>query len=189
MAAKMTPTRDDEETPPAAQAPPGAVPPVPDDIPDPLVPPAVLEAARAAVVPGDVPALTPDLKVYEALLHGFCQHLQQRLDTGMLEQHKQAMRVLDSVTSAVKDWIEGKCLQSDHASYQLSGILEKLIAQGVQLRQDPYEARVQARSPQGFVVQMQVRKTSGDELVAALPLLLAWMQAQGYQALEDARGA
>ena len=187
MAATMALTRDDD-TQEAPQEPLGAAQAaafVPDDIPDPVIPAALLEAVTA-IAP---PTLTPDLKVYEALLHGFCQHLQQRLDTGMLEQHKQAMRVLDSVTSAVKDWIEGKCLQSDHASYQLSGILEKLIAQGVQLRQDPYEARVQARSPQGFVVQMQVRKTSGDELVAALPLLLAWMQAQGYQALEDARGA
>ena len=154
-----------------------------DDIPEPIVPATLLKAVTPEE-PSRPLAAVASFGEHEALLHGFCQHLQKRLDASVMDQHKQAMRVLDSVTTAVKDWIEGKCLQSDHASYQLSGLLEKLMAQGVQVRHDPYQASVQALSPQGFVVQLHLRASTTGAVVEELPQMLGWMKEQGYQPVE-----
>lgn len=146
-------------------------PPEPDDIPDPVVP-----ASASPTLPA-----VPDIQLYEALLQGFCQHLQRRLDNDVMDHHRGVMRALDSVCQTVKSWMEGMAQGNEHAQYQLSDALLKLQQQGLQLRHDPYTVDVQATSPHGYPVTFHIAKSTAPELLAELPDVVAWLANNSYK--------
>jgi hypothetical protein len=176
MAATMQPTRaDDAQAPVLGAAPLHAEP---DDIADPEVPPAVMEAGQPP---------TPEWQQHEALLQGFCQHLLHRLDADLLRNGKQLMRTIDAMGMAMKAWIEKQLAANEHSQYQLSDALRTLQDRGLVVVQNPYQATIQVRSPQGYPVTVQLAKREASELLDALGVLLPWLQGQGYAALESAQ--
>jgi exodeoxyribonuclease V len=158
--------------------------PEPDDIPDPVVPVTLQDTLKNAPGstqgPPGLPAV-PDIALYEALLHGFCQHLQRRLDNDVMDHHRGVMRALDSVCQTVKTWIEGTTQANEHAQYQLSDALLKLPQQGLRLRHDPYTVDVQAVSPQGYPITFHLAKDTAPELLAELPDVVAWLANNQYK--------
>jgi hypothetical protein len=182
MAAPKTPPI--EETPllatpgPLSEEAPLLASPVPDvdDIPEPVLPEALLPSL-ATPPPPTLPPLRDD---WLPMLQGFCQHLQHRIDADVMEHHRGVMQALDAVCHTVKTWMEGIVQQNEHAQYQFSDALLKLQEHGLQLRQDPYQARVRALSPQGYEVTIQMPKPDREALTTALPLLLEWMAEQGW---------
>jgi hypothetical protein len=154
------------------------VTPEPDDIPEPEVPPAVVAAVST---PNSLDGSTPAWAEHEALLQGFCRHLQQRLETELLSNGTKLMQALDVMSQSMQRWIEGHLQANEHSQYQLSDALLKLQERGVQLRHDPYRADVQALSPQGFPVTIHVAKHEVSELIDALPALCGWLVQEGYK--------
>jgi hypothetical protein len=179
MAAKMT-TLEEPDAPstsaPAADPPPVAA--EPDDIVDPAVPPAVLAAAQTPALP----PLAPEWHAHETLLQGFCQHLMHRFDADMLSNGKQLMQTFQVMADAMQRWIEGHVQANEHSQYQLSDALLKLQERGLVVVQNPYQATVAVRSPQGYPVTVQLAKRDAGELLDALQVLLPWLQAQHYSA-------
>jgi hypothetical protein len=158
----------------------------PDDIDDPVVPAQVLEAVQAPPPPVSPSRAEPPrtdqaaFQAHEALLQGFCQHLQQRLEANVLEHHKHVMASLQSICDTVRKWGETALQANEHSQYQLSDALLKVGEQGLALRHDPYTVRVEAVSQEGFPVMIQVAKPDVAQLTTALPALLAWLQAEGF---------
>jgi hypothetical protein len=190
MAAKMTPIGDENAplTSALAADPPQAPPPPataePDDIADPVVPPAILAAVQAPAPepPPPLPPPTPEWHAHETLLQGFCQHLLRRLDAEIVGNGKELMRSIDAMCMAMKGWIEGQLQHNEHAHYQLSNALAQLQERGLVVVQNPYHATVQVRSPQGYPVTLQLAKRDAGELLDALQTLLPWLQAQHFTA-------
>jgi exodeoxyribonuclease-5 len=157
------------------------VTPEPDDIPEPAVPEAVL---ATVIPPSHQDAPSPVWAQHEALLQGFCQLLQHRVHTILSDEHKGIMDVLGTTLEAVRKWSESFTEQNEHATYQLASTLTQLQERGLALRHDPYVATVSAVSQQGFPVRITLAKNETADLIAALPLLLAWLQEQGYKPVE-----
>ena len=171
-----------------------------DDIPDPRVPENVLSMPTAAVIdastvgmsitPSQFPhisgqdaAAPPDAwHAHEVLLLGFTQALQRKLHEGLLEDHSAITRTLDGVLAAMKGAIE--TLGTSHAQVvsQLSTALATLQERGLSVVQNPYQATVQAVSPEGYPVSIAIAKREGSELTTALTGLVGWMAQQGYAA-------
>ena len=182
MAATMHPTRVDDAMPHDSGAPVLATVPLPptpepDDIPDPEVPPTVVKAVQPP---------TPEFGQHEAMLQGFCQHLLRRLDAEMIGNGKELMRTLDAMGMAMKGWIETQLAANEHSQYQMSDALVQLQDRGLVVIQNPYQATIQVRSPQGYPVTVQLAKREAGELLDALGVLLPWLQGQGYAAMEGA---
>jgi hypothetical protein len=182
MAATMQPTRDDDATAPGTA--PLHEQPEPDDIPDVETPPALVEAILAPQPDAPDPAPPPTLEhqEHEALLVGFCQHLSRRLEQNVLEHHKSVMATMDAVCDVVRKWAESTLQGNEHAAYQLSNSLETLGDRGLVVVQNPYQATIQVRSPQGYLVTVHLAKREANELLDALGVLLPWLQAQHYTA-------
>jgi hypothetical protein len=153
----------------------------PADIVDPVVPEAVL-AAVSAVRTQDPP--TPAWAEHEALLSGFCQQLQKRLEGEMLSNGHKLMQAIDAMGQSMQRWIEGHLQVNEHSQYQVSDALLKLQEHGVQLRHAPYVATVQALSQAGYPVSITLTKQETKDLIEALPLLLTWLQEEGYKPVE-----
>src|SRR5262249_20407776 len=154
------------------------IPPDPDDIPEPEVPPAVAAAVMSASTE-DAP--TPAWAEHEALLQGFCQQFQKRFEREWLTSGTKLMQALDVMSQSMQRWIEGHLQANEHSQYQLSDALLKLQERGVQLRHDPYTADVTAMSPQGFGIVIHVAKHEVSELIGALPALTGWLAQEGYK--------
>ena len=188
---------DEETTMPEMQAPvipePAEVPiqsPVPmleDDIPDVTVPETLAQAIQNAQEgpqqpPGATqPASPPGTwQEHESLLVGFLSALQGRLQPDIMQSLKDFGATADSTFVAMRKWIDTNGMPSDHVLYQLSGIIERLLKEGLQLRHDPYQVTVQALSPEGFPVEIHVAKHDTAALVEALPALTQWLAQHGY---------
>lgn len=185
MAPDMVATAPEKSSKPEKMAPPSApmmLEPSPldpsDDIPDPAVPQATVEAVTPKTVP---PA--PDFQAHEALLQGFCQHLQKLLERNVLDHHKQVIEALNSVCDTVKRWSEGTLQVNEHAAYQLSDALLKIQERGLGVLHDPFEAVIQARTPSGFVVAFTTRSTQHADLVQKTETLMGWIVEKGCQPL------
>jgi exodeoxyribonuclease-5 len=152
--------------------------PVPDveDIPEPVLPDAIL----TDIANPPPPTLSPLREDWLPMLQGFCQHLQHRLEDGVAEMNRQLLQTMDACCLSLKNMRDLAVEHNEHAQYQLSDALLKLHEQGLQLRQDPYQASVRAVSPQGFEVTLTLAKPDREALTTALPLVLEWMAAQGW---------
>lgn len=171
----------------------GTVPDEPDDILDPPVPPSALAAAqgplkrpRKAQEPlKDIPppqVLADTHQAHEALLQGFLSALQGQLRELLLSEVKNFGDTADSTLLAIRKWIDTNGTPSEHATYQLAGVLDKLQTQGMTLKGDPYMASLQAVTPQGFPVTITLTKQSAGELTDALGGLVGWLQQAGFRA-------
>jgi len=176
-------------TPPTPDAPTSPVPMLEDDIPDVTAPDAfaktLQDAPGTTTAPATISATPsapePAWRQHEALLQGFLAHLQQRFDAELVTHATNLMKSVDSMALSVKAWIEAFAGHNEHANYQLADALLKLRESGLQLRHDPYEANVQALSPQGYPVQIRVVKQTTGDLVEALPALMHWLAEAGYK--------
>jgi len=169
----------------------------PEDIADPAVPETLIQAmeedarktAQNAPEATLTPNVTPDTsgpadaswREHEALLHGFLTYLMSRLNEEVLQQSKDIMDVIKGAVRFIDEAAQRRDSASENALKLLSDGLAKLPSQGLQLHHDPYEATVEALSPEGFVVRLQIRKQSPAELTQALPGLTQWLKQQGFQ--------
>jgi len=139
----------------------------------------VCTAAPTAQPPAPAP-LPPLVLQHEALLQGFCTALQERLSHWILDHHKNMERVLDVTYAACKSRLESVAAQNDHASYQMSDALLKLHDGGLAVLSNPYEASIEAVSPQGYPVMLKIVKKDASELTQAVIGVTAWLQTAGY---------
>jgi hypothetical protein len=153
-------------------------PPAPkDDIPEVQVPD-TLKTALAATVPAAPEAQTgleDPFPAHEALLQGFCQHLQKILERNVFEHHKVVMEALNSVCDTVRRWSEGTLQVNEHAAYQLSDALLKLQQDGLQVRHAPYEATLHGQTPSGVAITITVRKQDCDALIDEVTAVEGWL--------------
>jgi len=140
----------------------------------------VCTAAPTAQPPAPAP-LPPLVLQHEALLQGFCTALQERLSHWILDHHKNMERVLDVTYAACKSRLEAIGTQNEHANYQMSDALLKLHEGGLQITHNPYEATIEAVSPQGFPVQLHLVKKDAGGLIEAVQGVTAWLASAGYQ--------
>lgn len=149
----------------------------PDDIADPAVPAAVLESAET---PPAAP-LPDHFGTHEALLQGFCQHLQHRLHAFMGDEHTAIMKTLDATLVAMKRWVETVCQQNEHAQYTLGDALTKLQSEGLAVIQPPYQARLQVETAAGYPMELTLTKSTAAALIEELGRLEPWLQSNGYK--------
>jgi hypothetical protein len=160
----------------------------PDDIPEPQVPPALLEAVTAPPEPSATPlARFPE---NDALLLGFCQALQQKLHTFLMDELKEMSSAIESSCAGMQQWVEKTLHSNEHAQYQLSDVLATMQEKGVTLRSNPYTAVVSACSPAsanadgtphpGFPVRLTIAKQDATDLTAGVTGLLEWLAQSGY---------
>src|SRR5262245_20729386 len=168
-----TMTATEPIAPPSAplltQEPPAAEP---DDVPDPEVPPDVVDMAT--------PAASAQWREHEALLQGFCQHIFK----WMLDYHKQMMACVEATLGPVRQCLEHAAAGNEHAQYQLSDALLKMQEGGIKVQTTPYVATVHAMTPQGYVLDLQIQKTAAPELVEALTALLSWLSEAGFTGVQ-----
>lgn len=88
---------------------------------------------------------------------------------------------LDATLVGIRDWAKTVFSSNEHASYQLSDALLKWQEHGLQVRGDAYKLRVQAVSPQGLPVVIEVAKPDAPQLVEGLEALLAWLVGAGFR--------
>jgi|SRR4029077_8318193 hypothetical protein len=148
--------------------------PEPDDIPDPAVPPAVQEALS--------PPLPDEERFgeHEALLHGFCVHLQGRLEQHMRQYAKDALGCIEEMHAYLKRDLDIKKEKIWHAETALDQLMAKVVTDGVQVRQDPYHLVVQATSPEGYGITIQIAKPDASALLAEVPQVLGWLASNHY---------
>jgi exodeoxyribonuclease-5 len=112
-----------------------------DDIPDNPVSPAV-ESYIASMPPGrHLPT--------EALLNQFCATLEGKIGQWVAEQSMSTVKILDAVLGKMVECLEKASGVNEHAQYQLSNTLEKLLGQGVQVRSAPYTVEIDVSLDQG----------------------------------------
>lgn len=193
----LPPLAPDRLSPPATDP----VTDPPDDIPEPSVPAAVTAAITAPAVeasripqdasqgakdsgvvfdeaPAPVMSSEAAMQLFLAhpMLHGFLEHLQQVLRRSVVEEQQTVNHNLDKLLLFLQDWVQKTCTANEHAQYQLSSALDGLAKHGLPLLSPPYQAVVEAVSPQGYPVKLTITKATTPELVEELERLLPWMQ-------------
>ena len=172
-----------------------------DDLVDPAVPASLVEALapappahdvstadpadkapRIAQEPSTPPGGTPDWRKHEAQLWGFLSALQRPLREALLSELQTFGKNADTIITGLRQWVEHAGPANEHALSKFAQAVQGLQERGLALRQDPYVAIVKAQSPEGFLVTIEVKKADGAALTQALPQLLGWMKAQGYEA-------
>lgn len=143
-----------------------------DDILDPPVPP---EVTQTAATPAGPP--TPEFNAHEALLHGFCQSLQRRLDGMVIDHTKSVMRSLEAVFEGFQKQAATFATVNEHATYQLSNALEAVSKSG---QSSPYQVTIAAKNPDGFPVELSIAKQDAGELIQALGAVFPWLKDAGY---------
>lgn len=111
-----------------------------------------------------------------ALLVGFCQAVQTELMTGVETQFKAFLHCIDATWQHMQKNLQ----HNEHAQYQLSDTLLKLQVQGLVIMQNPYRARVQAVSPGGYLVELEIVKTDAETLMNSVTGLLGWLESNKY---------
>jgi len=159
--------------------------PEPDDIPDPQVPSETppetpQDSPGDWAAPGGTTTTGDPFAGHEALLRGFCDYLQKKITTAIVEQHDGAARAVDELCSYVKGWTEMLMAKMPDATKHLSDILAHISQQGLKLQHDPYTATVKTVSPEGFPVEITLAKQDTGALISALPILTAWLREHGY---------
>jgi hypothetical protein len=166
-----------------------------EDIPDPPLPTVVEQAVQNT---SQEAAPAPEWQQHEALLQGFLGLLQGRLKAWIEDEHKalqtaratcdlehqRLCQALEAVTKLAQQAVTTSQQTNEHAWYSLGDSLKTLQERGMQLRLDPYQATVQALSPHGFPVTIQVAKSDVSELIGALPALTGWLAQEHYKPCE-----
>jgi hypothetical protein len=168
----------------------------PDDVADPPVPPEALRMPQdASIPPGGAPrkgeAPDADWAAHEAQIHAFLEHFQHTvrdlvteeiaaLRGSLVQDAKSLDAHHDKILAFLKDWAQQVGTASEHAQYQLSHTLEKCATEGLPVLSPPYQAVVQAVSPQGYPITLTMTKTGVTALVEEVERLLPWLQKQGY---------
>jgi hypothetical protein len=114
------------------------------------------------------------------MLNRFCATLEGKIGQWVAEQSISTVKVLDAVLVKMVECLEKASGVNEHAQYQLSNTLEKLMTQGIQVRGAPYTVELQARTPQGFAVLFRLTKESAQDLAQATEAVVGWMQQAGY---------
>lgn len=179
-----------------------------DDIADPPVPGALLEALAAvaqatpgvplaaptmavepsngqtppSTVPSTVPAL-PDALL--PLAHGFCQYLQGHMHTLLSDEANTLIRGASDALTEMRDFTKGMLHANGDAQEALLSVLAQLGAHGLKLVETPYTLQVQVRNPAGVPIIITVRKASAAELLDELTRLETWLALQGYSAGQE----
>src|SRR5262249_16579976 len=118
---------------------------------------------------------------HEALLQGFCQHLQHQITIFLVQETKGLFQTFDAMAMTMRDCLTKVTDSNEHATYQLTNALTQEQEHGLNLRHDPYQVQVKALSPHGFPVTIQVAKGDVSELINALPALTGWLTQEGYK--------
>jgi len=180
------------ETPDSSLLQPSVLPP--DDIPEPQVPAEALQPAQvvhaqpAMPLPGTTPStLPPGFNEHEALLNGFCQHLQARMQNAITEQYKEMNRAFDDSVAVLRQWVDKIVHTNEHANYQMSDALLKLQQGGLQVatQSEPYVAEVKALSKDGYMVTFRCAKLEANSLLDELEAILGYLKSHGYQAIPE----
>jgi exodeoxyribonuclease-5 len=151
-----------------------------DDIADPALPVGLADklTPATAIAP---PVATPDkFGEHEALLQGFAQHIRNIIMAEFRTYAQDASKSIDEMYTYTK-----KALDGDLEKVRRSESVLDKMAQGLQVRHDPYEASIQAMSPEGFVVTVGIKKSDPEALVENLPSLVAWLAESGYTAVRS----
>jgi hypothetical protein len=165
----------------------------PDDIQDPVVPETTVQALTGATIPS-----TPALPGHnDPMLQGFLQavyaHLKHQFDDYYSDlkarilaidtEHLRLCATLEQVTRIAKDGIEKASQHNEHAQYQWSDALLKLVQEGIQLRQAPYEATLERQDPTtGISLTITVRKQDSDALIDEVSAIEGWLTAHSNPA-------
>jgi exodeoxyribonuclease V len=147
--------------------------PEPDDIPPVKTPQAVVDA----ITP------TAEWLNHEALLQGFMQHFQGKIEPWLRDTCKEAMSCIEDMQGYTKRLVEVDQEKLRQAETALEQRLGTTAPQERQVRHDPYEIHVEALSPQGYPVSITVRKASAEELLVELPDVLGWLAENHYEAV------
>jgi exodeoxyribonuclease V len=170
----------DDPLAPTAQSPlPASLPdtlPQDDDVADPVVPAAVLTPAPQAL-PATVPRLSEDLL---PMAQGFCQYLQATLDKWLMEEHSKLLRGANDSLVEMRDFAKGLLHANGDSQAALATVLSH-VGQGLMV--NPYKATMQAVSPAGYVVTIEVVKRDGGELVSAIEGMQEYLQEMRYTAM------
>ena len=102
----------------------------------------------------------------------------------LVDETKGVLQAFDAMAVTMRSCLDKVAEQNEHALYQWSDAVLKLHEHGLQLRHDPYQIRVQALSPQGFPVIIQVAKGDAGALVEAVPMLMGWLAQEGYKPVD-----
>ena len=154
-----------------------------DDIVDPPVPPPLMAALTADASPAD------RFGEHEALLHGFCQVLQRRVEAGLFEYHKGVFETMEALCTVVRKWGEATLHQEERTVSQVSAAITQLQQQGLLVVHNPYQATISVISVQGYPLTITVAKRDAGDLIEALTNLLPWLHSQGYAAPRTREGA
>ena len=154
-----------------------------DDIADPPIPSTVVAALAAEMSPAD------RFGEHEALLHGFCQVLQRRVEAGLFEYHKGIFETVDALCTVVRKWGETTLHQEGQTASQVSTAFAQLQQHGLTVVQNPYQATIQVVSVQGYPLALTVAKRDAGDLIEALTNLLPWLHSQGYTAPRTSKAA
>ena len=168
-----------------------------DDIADPPVPvEALQETAQNApessqlpdqpeILPTGPPA-PPDAlwRQHEALVQSCCNMLIHNFHQALQDAVNTADKIYGSILQTAGARIETQAAANEHAQYQFSSALEQLLQHGLTTA-PPYQATVQALSPAGFPVTLTITKRDTQDLIAALPALMGWLQEQQYRPLSE----
>lgn len=164
----------------------------PDDIIDPVVPPATV----AALTPVPPPPEVPDtLRPFEPLMQGFLQVVLRDLQNKMGDyhsdlksrlgamdgEHLRLCATLETIVKLAQQAVTAAGERNEHAAYQLSDALLKLQEHGVKLRGEPYTVQVESTTPEGYRVTFTAHKEDPGTLLDAVQALVAWLAQQGYQ--------
>jgi exodeoxyribonuclease V len=163
-----------------ALAPLDATPGIPDDIPEPMVPPGTVEPAAAN---GAVPPLSTLPPAMLPMLTGVCQYMQAQIHRMIAEEHHHWLAGFDGVLVSMRDHMREVLQGNEHSQYSLADALGKLADKGLPLITDGYQIVLHAVTPAGLPMTLTVKKPTGPELVEALTNLEAWLGENGYTAL------
>src|SRR5215470_9573672 len=142
-----------------------------DDIQDPAVPETLAQTLQEAQHAPHPETPTPAWQQHEALLQGFCQHLQHQITVFLVQETKGLFQTFDAMALTMRDCLAKVTESNEHATYQLANTLAQVQEHGLPLRHDPYVATVSAISQHGFPVTIQVAKQDVSDLISALPAL------------------
>jgi exodeoxyribonuclease-5 len=174
-----------------------------DDISDPAVPLTLTETLREATVhpPGDTqaPDAPPETSApsvpspgareelparfgeHEALLQAFAQHVLKHVDTALVETTREAGKTVHAMYDYVESLITTDKERLRHMETLLDQLVAKVVAEGILVRRDPYQLTVQAVSPHGYPVTMQIAQGSPEDLLEELGNVTDWLTANDYK--------
>lgn len=162
------------EAPRMAVAPRTPAPDVPDDIPEPVVPQALVDALNGHSVPAPVPADGQTL----AMANGLAQYMTATLETLLSEAAVKLTRSADAAMSHMADFTKGVLATNEHAQYAFADALAKVTTV-----QTPYTVVVHAVTPSGLPCTFTMVKATSSELIEELTRMVGWLESSGYTAM------